>query len=504
MISSSDYADWKAPEDDGQVVIWPDGAELLRQTQANHAALSGAGVRIQGIGLSELRTRQRRAIGHADDEQFLITTGHQTELYHPGVWAKDVLIHTIAKRVSGRALHFAVDTDSPKHLHLRWPGGSLPISEDPRLATAEWSSLVKAPSRDHIRALQEALAEASAGWGYEPLLGRYLNLLAGSRGEGLLPPAIASACEILNCQLGLCHDMLLMSSVWHTEPYLVFAHHFLARAFDFGQQYNAALGDYRREQGIASPGRPMPDLQLNAPERVETPFWLDDLGAQTRRRLTLRWEHDRWCLEDFGFVADRPGEQGAEALARYLKERKLRIEPRALMLTMFFRLLLADQFVHGIGGGRYDQVTDRIIAAHFGMAPPKFSVTTATLYFPAAAGQKRVNLRPLLQEGRRLRHGSFWAPKREMASQIAVAPRHSVERRRLYFDMHALLARQAETPRMQEWSAQLEEATQLQSQQKTLFDRELFYAIQSEERLRRLISRYDEGLKATAAVIRGS
>jgi len=161
------------------------------------------------------------------------------------------------------------------------------------------------------------------------------------------------------------------------------------------------------------------------------------------------------------------------------------------MLTTFLRLMIADQFVHGIGGGRYDQVTDRLIAAHFDLEPPRFSVTTATLYFPAARGQKRVSLRPLLQEGRRLRHGSFSREKRDLADRIATLPRRSTDRAKLFTLMHAKLAQQAASPAMREWTQRLEETTREQMRQKTLFDRELFFALQPEDRLRQMISRYD-------------
>jgi hypothetical protein len=136
-------------------------------------------------------------------------------------------------------------------------------------------------------------------------------------------------------------------------------------------------------------------------------------------------------------------------------------------------------------------VTDRLIAAHFDLEPPRFSVTTATLYFPAARGQKRVSLRPLLQEGRRLRHGSFSREKRDLADRIATLPRRSPDRGKLFSLMHAKLAQQAASPAMREWTRRLEETTREQMRQKTLFDRELFFALQPEDLLRQMISRYD-------------
>jgi hypothetical protein len=44
------------------------------------------------------------------------------------VWVKDALINSIATKLNGAAYHVAVDTDAPKHLHLRWPGESIPIT----------------------------------------------------------------------------------------------------------------------------------------------------------------------------------------------------------------------------------------------------------------------------------------------------------------------------------------------------------------------------------------
>jgi hypothetical protein len=495
----SRYADWKAPDEDGQLLIWPDPAALLRETRENLARLAASEIRIQNVPLNELRRRQRHWIGHTADDQPLVANGHQAELYHPGVWVKDVLINAVAGKVGGQPWHFAVDTDSPKHLHLRWPGGSMPITNDPRLSSAAWTGLLDGPTPAHVDELEGAFGEARLGWDFEPAVEGFLEHLRRLAIEQ--PPLVASltnAIHKVDWDLGMRHHALLMSPVWSCEPYMVFAHHLLARAGEFAADYNRALAAYRREQGIHSPGRPMPDLQIG-PDEAESPFWLDDLADDSRRRLMLRRAGGKWTLagpsdEVFAFDPAEEGYAAANRLIAFLRRRQLRLAPRALTLTAFFRLLLADQFVHGIGGGRYDQVTDRLIATHFGIEPPRFSVTTATLYFPAARGQKRISLRPLLQEGRRLRHGSFWREKREMADRIATLPRKSRERRELYFAMHAKLNQQVASPPMQAWADRLQQATREQMRQKTLFDRELFFAIQPEDRLRAMVARYDAAL----------
>src|SRR5690349_4348697 len=142
-VSSANYADWKAPAEDGQMLIWPEPGDLLTQSCENQELLRRASrVLIQNAPLPELRKSQRKWIGHVDDDALLFATGHQTELIHPGVWVKDALIDAAAKATGGQAYHFAVDTDSPKHLQFKWPGGSMPLTDDTSMASAEWSGLL--------------------------------------------------------------------------------------------------------------------------------------------------------------------------------------------------------------------------------------------------------------------------------------------------------------------------------------------------------------------------
>ena len=60
----------------------------------------------------------------------------------------------------------------------------------------------------------------------------------------------------------------------------------------------------------------------------------------------------------------------------------VRIRSRALVTTLWARLALGDLFIHGIGGAKYDRVTDRLIERFFGLRPPGFMVLSATLLLP--------------------------------------------------------------------------------------------------------------------------
>ena len=131
----------------------------------------------------------------------------------------------------------------------------------------------------------------------------------------------------------------------------------------------------------------MPDLALED-GWLEAPFWIWDAGNPHRRRLFVRQRGDEIVLSDrAGFEralslspegdASRAAEQLAELAAR-----GVRLRTRALITTLFARLFLGDLFLHGIGGAKYDQVTDAIIERFFGLKPPQYMTLTATLRLP--------------------------------------------------------------------------------------------------------------------------
>ncbi|MBL8830393.1 MAG: hypothetical protein JNM18_25680 [Planctomycetaceae bacterium] len=60
----------------------------------------------------------------------------------------------------------------------------------------------------------------------------------------------------------------------------------------------------------------------------------------------------------------------------------LGLRTKALATTLFARVFLGDLFVHGLGGGMYDQVTDQIIREFYGIEPPRYTIVTGTLRLP--------------------------------------------------------------------------------------------------------------------------
>ena len=83
----------------------------------------------------------------------------------------------------------------------------------------------------------------------------------------------------------------------------------------------------------------------------------------------------------------------------------VKIRSRALITTLWARLALSDLFLHGIGGAKYDRVTDRLIETFFGLAPPGIMVLSATLYLPVQRPKvSNENLREIRRELRELNY----------------------------------------------------------------------------------------------------
>jgi hypothetical protein len=86
---------------------------------------------------------------------------------------------------------------------------------------------------------------------------------------------------------------------------------------------------------------------------------------------------------------------------------------------MFARLFLADVFLHGIGGGIYDALTDRIIERYFGIPAPGYLIVSATLLLPlprfADSGQT-------LRDLARLQRDLTYKPECFVPTSEAAAP----------------------------------------------------------------------------------
>jgi hypothetical protein len=150
------------------------------------------------------------------------------------------------------------------------------------------------------------------------------------------------------------------------------------------------LVEYRRIHRIRSSSHPVPELQSEN-GWYETPFWIWRADDPRRGRLFVRQSdkllvlatapHQSATVHSLTLNPDTDSQDAANALAE-LQNSGLRLRTRALTTTLFSRLCLCDLFVHGIGGAKYDAMTDRIAMRFFGVTLPDYLTLSATTWLP--------------------------------------------------------------------------------------------------------------------------
>jgi hypothetical protein len=266
--------------------------------------------------------------------------------------------------------------------------------------------------------LVQRAAQWTGMWPFEPLLGVYwAEVLRHQQRTKLLGERIVAGRRALE-RRWLCDNLEVpVSKLCEAEPFAWFAAHLFAQAPSFHAIYNDAVHEYRRVNGLRSRNHPVPDLEADG-EWFELPLWAWKAGARRRGRLLVRQAAD--CFEL------RAGAEAWPCLPRApasfveawmaLARTGFKLRSRALTTTLYTRLLVADSFIHGIGGGKYDELTDELLRRFFGVEPPPFIVLSATLLLPLTGFEATAKqARHLTHELRDLR----WNPQRHLPADSA-------------------------------------------------------------------------------------
>ncbi|MSR60233.1 MAG: hypothetical protein EXS05_21770 [Planctomycetaceae bacterium] len=412
----------RAPGADPSFVAVPDlpgvGAMTLRNREL---LLAGAARPIQGRSLGQLREWTRREVLRAAHEyttELLGTTatrdsaaladlsesaadvslfvgGHQPTLFHPGVWVKNFVVSALASRQGGIGLNLVVDNDTSSTAAIRVPTGTRDrpriesvAFDEPRLRQP-WEEL-QLVNRELFASFPERVAPLVADWGFEPLLREFWPAAVNhSATSGGLAECLTAARSQWERQRGYGNLELPLSRLCRLEPFLWFVSHLLAHLPRFHEAYNDVVHEYRKVNRLRSRTHPVPDLRT-VDGWLEAPFWVWRQGDHVRGRVFARQQGDEIRLsngsEVFATLPLTPTRDACcavEVLAQ-LAGQGVRFRTRALTTTLFARLCLADSFVHGLGGAKYDEMTDRLIVRFFHLPAPGFLTLTATVRLPLA------------------------------------------------------------------------------------------------------------------------
>jgi len=405
----------RAPTHDGAVVAEPPlreaGTALASnrrrlQTHADNHALLGrpwTDLRRQArqsavaAALEYLGENPKSEIRNPKSDTLLVA-GHQPELFHPGVWVKNFALYGLARAHHATSLNLVVDNDTVKTTALRIPTPAATEKDRPHARpilydrwTGETPYEEKTISdRELFASFAERAGALLRGWHYEPLLPSFwAEVLQQTERSPLLGECFAAARRTFERDWG-CHNLEVpLSTLCRTEPFAWFACHQLAHLPRFHTLYNAIVADYRRSHGIRSRNHPVPDLAVEG-DWLEAPFWGWRAGSVNprRNRLFARRHDDRIELragDEAWPSLPWPQEGRAETAVKAwqaLEGQGFKVRSRALTTTLYARLFLADLFIHGIGGGKYDELTDELIRRFYECEPPIYIVLSATRWLP--------------------------------------------------------------------------------------------------------------------------
>ncbi len=387
--------EFEIPQRSGEVLCVPAAGQFRALAEHNATVLAASPLQFDGASLAEVRRRTRRwtlaaagaysrtvglAAKASTEESVLLVTGHQPLLFHPGVWIK----HLLVSRLTGdgvTGLSIPVDSDVFEEIGVDAPtitdglqivhetllraAPDIPYEAHPRPPEREWRQFLDRVAT-HLRLLsQEGVQRVFRDFTEKAVtvegaddLGTFMTTVR-RRYEGPRP-----------------YLELPVSRLAQSREFRHFFLHILRDGDRFADCYNRHLDAYRARNNIRTVAQPFPNLEVEK-DRVELPFWI--LLDGRRRPCFARALKGGWHLwaghESVGTI------RGAVDDATL---QRLEIRPRALTLTAFTRLCIADLFVHGVGGGRYDRVTDQVIREYFNIEPPPYAVVTATLHLPLA------------------------------------------------------------------------------------------------------------------------
>ena len=401
--SNAGFRQYRAPRSNGETFIDPElsrAGVVAKENRTLFESNDSLWHRLRQEARAQLITdairytsvyRDTNWVAHETNSP-IIMAGHQPSLFHPGVWFKNFALSRLSRTLGATGVNLVVDNDVAKGGSIRVPtigdagtlastrvvryddfGGGVPY-EQTTIGNLELFRQFAA----NVRSVVSPLVQNPC---VTELWPHALNAIDRC---GVAGCALAQARHGLEAQVGLRTLELPLGVVCRSRPFLEFVFQILSELPRFHQSYNDSTETYRAAHGIRSNAHPVPNLgQTN--DWFEAPFWVYGNQSPNRKPVWVRCNGDELEVSDLDkrsirITTNNVSDAVDQLQAVITPEFKLR--PRALLTTMYSRLVLSDLFLHGIGGGKYDQLGDMIIRSFFAVEPPGFMVLSATIHLP--------------------------------------------------------------------------------------------------------------------------
>ena len=421
------YVRLRAPQRDGQTLDLPADEQVDRLLKDNLALRESSRPPRASIAstfpLSKLRSlarvesiklavdwsnqylpAQERVDGNSIDPSApIVFGGHQPTLFHPGVWYKNFRLHQIAHASGATAINMVVDNDLsgsasvkfPQKINNRVSIGLAPFDAPGPAIPFEMQHIV---DRKVFESFGERAADLVNHFVSDPIVEHLWpevvkaeHVFAQSNWTATVAHAIAAGRHIMEQSRGLKTLEVPISRLARSSSFAKFSGYLIQHLKDFRDVYNQTIVRYRAKNGIRSSAHPVPELnrmEEDGKEWLEAPLWIWTDQSPNRRPLFVCRTGEDIEISDADAmltkfaISDWPDWLVEQNQQIQSTGKGIFIRPRALLTTMYARLLASDLFVHGIGGAKYDQLTDQIIEDFFGVTPPGYVTATGTWRLP--------------------------------------------------------------------------------------------------------------------------
>jgi len=396
---------YEVPTEDGTFFAEPALENITQVVKQNHEYLENLSFTIGGIPFREFRQKHQREVleeargftkkigGRTAEGKsgLVIESGHQGQFVHPGIWLKNFVCHHIAQKMDACGVNMIVDNDEVKECEVTLPvvqeGRALrrthPYAREPEGVAFEEcraeAELIERCREDVLKGLPAELMSAP----FEKLFSFMREKVRESES---LVFCLAGARRALEEEFGIYNLEVPLSAISNSQFFIHFFLEVVRRAEEYACIYNETLDEYRSQYGIKTENHPLPNLEMRG-DWVELPFWGWHPGGRRSTLSVKREARGYKVMLDSEAVLQFSGDELknqwglAGRIAKGLNG-KVKVRPKALLLTSYQRFFICDIFIHGTGGGNYEGIADAILLKFFGAPPAQFLVISGTLLLP--------------------------------------------------------------------------------------------------------------------------
>ncbi len=354
---------------------------------------------------------EKVAKNYSNTSDYLVITGHQPEFYHPGIWIKNLFLSELIKQdKTGHifGINLNLDHDIVDPLYLYCPAlaevnnnheqgyslNQIILSNDKKNIPLQKKKIpTKKKLEGFLNEVKEKIKSLSNPLIYKRFsefcnhIWRAYELCTTEAEMNQLGIFLIASRRYYEESLQPAYYEIPFSFLQNNEEFLLFFLELVSNIESFALIYNQKLHQYRTLHKIRNKVNPIPDLQI-AENRIETPFWVWQKGKNPERKklFLIKEKNGTLSLDILSgkrilLISSEKEKKGIilERLKKIIMQNKINISPRALIFTLFQRLFGADLFIHGIGGSKYDWITDQIIEDYFKVTPPEYFSVSATI-----------------------------------------------------------------------------------------------------------------------------